>query len=366
MNRGKSVPSPKRSWTAWLLHPPRVPRYAAAVLLAAAAQLARLPFDRTFIPHVTYIPFVVLAAGFGGFGPGLLATGLCFLESKLFATAPAWSFAVEDPRRWEGLGALLFTGLVVSLLFGREKKARRRDAIARELAALLKQTYDAVFVWELESKRITFWDRGAQRLYGYADHEALGRSPQELLATRFAESLAACLAEIRQSGRWEGELVHTTRDGRQVTVESRMSLRRGDDGQLRVIEVSRDIGERQRLMQAQAQLAREQETAAADTGIHHSEFARLHRPVARPRFRLRNRQPGIPGAAPRRADIGQDGSRGLARSGHPDVAPSERGQGRANRLPRHRGPYSTPQISGRSRGGALFRFLLCAAPRSGQ
>jgi PAS domain S-box-containing protein len=259
MNRGKSVPSPKRFWTGWLLRPSRVLRYAAAVLLAAAAQLVRLPFDRTFIPHVTYIPFVVLAAAFGGFGPGLLATGLCVLESKLFTTAPAWSFAVEDPRRWEGLGALLFTGLVVSLLFGREKKARRRDAITRELAALLKQTYDAVFVWELESKRITFWDRGAQRLYGYADREALGRSPQELLATHFTETLAACLAEIRQSGRWEGELVHTTRDGRQISVESRMSLRKGHDGQVRVIEVDRDIGERQRLVQAQAQLAREQE-----------------------------------------------------------------------------------------------------------
>jgi PAS domain S-box-containing protein len=124
---------------------------------------------------------------------------------------------------------------------------------------LLNQTNDAIFVWDLERKRITFWDRGAATLYGYATREALGRCPQELLQTQFPEGLPACLAAARQSDGWRGELVHTTRDRGPITVESRMSVRQSDDGTLRVIEVTRDISERKRLEHIQAQLALEKE-----------------------------------------------------------------------------------------------------------
>jgi PAS domain S-box-containing protein len=254
------VPFFTRFRIGWFLRPPSALRYTAAIFLAAAAQMARLPLDPpTLMPYITYVPFMVLSAAYGGFWPGLLTTGLCFLESMYFAAGPEGGFIVRDPQHWFGLGALLFAGLVVSFLFERTKRARQSDAATRELAALLDQTYDAVFVWELESNRIAFWGRGAQRLYGYSAREALGRPPQELLSTRFPESLATCLAAIRQSGYWQGELAHTTRDGREIAVESRMSFRQGDDGHCRVIEVARDIGERQRLAQTQAQLAREGE-----------------------------------------------------------------------------------------------------------
>ena len=235
-------------------------RYAAAVLLALAAQLARFPLHPpTLIPYITYIPFIALGAAYGGFGPGLLTTALCFFESLYFATEPLGTLTVRDPRQWAGLGSLLLGSLVICILFDRARRARAADASTRELAALLHQTYDAVFVWKLENEQITFWDRGALGLYGYSGHEALGRSAQDLLATQFPEKLASVLAAIPPAGYWEGELLQTTRDGRRITVESRMSLRQGEDGQFLVIEVVRDISERKRLQQTQAQLAHEQE-----------------------------------------------------------------------------------------------------------
>jgi PAS domain S-box-containing protein len=238
----------------------RIAGYTAALLLAAAAQLARLPLHPpTLIPYITYVPFIVLSAAFGGIRPGLLTTALCILESDYFATEPIGSLMVRDPQSWLGLGELFCSGVVICFLFERVEKGRLADATSRELRALLNQTNDAIFVWDLESKRITFWDLGAARLYGYPTREALGRYPQELLKTQFPESQEACLAAAQQPDGWRGELVHTTRDHGPITVEGRMSVRQSDDGTLRVIEVTRDITERKRLEQIQAQLALEKE-----------------------------------------------------------------------------------------------------------
>jgi len=236
-----------------------LPRYAAALLLAVAAQLSRLPLHPpTLIPNITYVPFILLSAAYGGFGPGLLTTALCVLESLYFAIEPTLSFQVHDPRQLEGLAALLFTGVVISLLFEQVRKARQADESARDLRALLEQTYDAVSMWELPGGKIQFWNRAAERVYGFSGPEAQGQSIHDLLTTVFPVSVAACETAIRESGCWEGELFHTSRDGRQVVVESRMAARRLENGGVQVIEITRDIGERKRLEAIQARLAQQQ------------------------------------------------------------------------------------------------------------
>src|SRR5208282_4117628 len=81
--------------------------YTAALLLAAAAQVARLPLNPpTLIPFITFVPFIVLSAAFGGIRPGLLTTALCVLESLYFATEPLYSWGVRDPQDWLGVGTL--------------------------------------------------------------------------------------------------------------------------------------------------------------------------------------------------------------------------------------------------------------------
>jgi len=117
-------------------------RYGAAVLLAAAAQAARIPLHPpTLIPSISYVPFMLIGAYLGGLGPGLLTAFLCTLESLCFATAPAGLLKAPDAQQWERLVGLLFTGVVASALFGRLKKAQtaavagehERSGMAREI-----------------------------------------------------------------------------------------------------------------------------------------------------------------------------------------------------------------------------------------
>ena len=116
-----------RCWPSY--RPSPVIGYSLAVLLAVAAQVARLPLHPpTLIPYITYVPFMVLSAALGGFGPGMLANGICLLESAYFASEPVGSFKVDNPQFWPGLGALAFTGLVISMLFGSLKQAWRSNA----------------------------------------------------------------------------------------------------------------------------------------------------------------------------------------------------------------------------------------------
>jgi PAS domain S-box-containing protein len=108
-------------------------------------------------------------------------------------------------------------------------------------AALIELAHDAIFVRDMSSL-ITFWNRGAERTYGFARAEALGKVCHELLHTEFPEPLADIKARVAQDGQWEGELVHTRSDGRVIVVMSRWVAYRGTDGRLAgAIEVNRDV-----------------------------------------------------------------------------------------------------------------------------
>jgi PAS domain S-box-containing protein len=72
--------------------------------------------------------------------------------------------------------------------------------------------------------RINFWNRRAEELYGWKKEEAIGKVSHDLLQTQFPQPLEQIESELVQSGRWEGKLVHATRDGGRVVVESRWSL----------------------------------------------------------------------------------------------------------------------------------------------
>jgi signal transduction histidine kinase len=93
--------------------------------------------------------------------------------------------------------------------------------------------------------RITGWSRGAARLYGFTDHEALGSLSQELLGTRFPEPLADIHAHLEQFGVWKGELSRRTRAGIAIDVASVWVLNRDSQGQLSsILESDVDLIER--------------------------------------------------------------------------------------------------------------------------
>jgi len=167
----------------WLKRPSPALRYAAAILFAALAQAARLPLHpTTLMPFITYAPFILLTAAFGGFGPGLLATALCALESIYFATEPIGTLRVADPRNWLGIGALVLTGLVATALFERVKRSGERQRAAYlELATvhgsapvMLLVVDDALRVRKANDLAVQFAGRNVSDILGLGPGGAIG------------------------------------------------------------------------------------------------------------------------------------------------------------------------------------------------
>ena len=75
----------------------------------------------------------------------------------------------------------------------------------------------------------------------------MGKVTHELLHTAFPEPLDQIHAILVRTGRWEGELIHTKRDGARVIVASRWSLQRGEHGDpAAILEINRDVTDRKR------------------------------------------------------------------------------------------------------------------------
>lgn len=116
----------------------------------------------------------------------------------------------------------------------------------RDHAELLDLAHDMIFVHDMEG-RIVFWNHGAERKYGWTRQEALGQASYKLLRTEFSEPLIRITARIIKDGWWEGELVHTTRDGRKMPVATRWALRRDRNGRpTAILEIDNDITEHKR------------------------------------------------------------------------------------------------------------------------
>jgi PAS domain S-box-containing protein len=116
----------------------------------------------------------------------------------------------------------------------------------RERARLLDLTHDTVFVRDVNDV-ITYWNRGAEELYGWTSQEAIGRVSHELTRAIFPAPLEEITAVLHRTGRWEGELIHTKRDGSRVIVASRWSLQRDEQEQaVAVLETNNDITDRKR------------------------------------------------------------------------------------------------------------------------
>ena len=128
-------------------------------------------------------------------------------------------------------------------------ETRRREQSIKEQAQILDLANDTIFVRDAE-ERITYWNQGAQRVYGWTKQEAVGQVTHSLLQTRFPQPMQAILAAVTNTGHWEGELEHTRKDGTPITVASRWTLQREESGAVTgIIEMNYDITERKRIAQ---------------------------------------------------------------------------------------------------------------------
>jgi len=118
---------------------------------------------------------------------------------------------------------------------GAEKASRRR-------AQLLELSPDAIIVTD-PAGRIQQWDAGAAEIYGWSSAEATGQNMHALLETRFPVSVEEVESALEQSGRWDGELVDTRRDGTRITVASRqIQVRDRFDATVAILRINREVG----------------------------------------------------------------------------------------------------------------------------
>ncbi len=111
-------------------------------------------------------------------------------------------------------------------------------------ARLLAAVAQAVVAVDREG-RILYWSPAAERLYGWAEHEALGRSHQELFGSMDLPELAPARAAFAGGWEWTGETSVARRDGRRIPVSVSLTpLVDGDGGLTAAVVVSADLSER--------------------------------------------------------------------------------------------------------------------------
>lgn len=106
---------------------------------------------------------------------------------------------------------------------------------------LLNLTRDAIIVRDMDDK-ITFWNQGAEKRYGWREEEVLGKITHDLLKTEFPDSLKETCEKFLKEGYWEGELVHSKRNGEKILVSSRWALQKDENNKpVNFMEINTDI-----------------------------------------------------------------------------------------------------------------------------
>jgi PAS domain S-box-containing protein len=260
-------------------------RYALAVLCVAVALMTTSLLQSGALFAPLFFLAIILSAWFGGMGPGLLAALLATICIDYFFLAPVYNFKFNLSHLPQLLVFFISAVLVSSWSAVRkraetllrrardeqEAKVQERTAdlkqaneklqseiterqrveqTLRQRADLLDLTHDTIFARDMNDV-ITYWNRGAEELYGWKKEEAIGKISHELTQTVFPAPLEEINETLLRSDRWEGELIHTKRDGSKVVVASRWSLQRDERGApLAILETNNDITERRQAEEA--------------------------------------------------------------------------------------------------------------------
>jgi two-component system, cell cycle sensor histidine kinase and response regulator CckA len=135
----------------------------------------------------------------------------------------------------------------------------------REQAALLDVTTDAILVQDLENK-ITFWNKGAEQLYGWKAIEVFDQNALELLYTKPSPQVKQAQKILDETGEWKGELDQITKTGREIIVASRWTLvRDAQEKPKSILVVNTDITEK-KLLEAQFLRAQRMESIGTLAG----------------------------------------------------------------------------------------------------
>jgi PAS domain S-box-containing protein len=243
---------------SWLSRSPVVGYAVAAASVAVALGLGLLLHHYNF--HNVEVPLflsaVALTAWYAGSGPAAFSVVLAIFFFDYFFVPPIYSLNVRVDQIPYFVVFISFASMVAWFSAVRRRVERdlrqARDHLQIEVAertqqaSLLDLTHDSIFVRDMDFF-ITYWNRGAEEIYGWSAREALAKHSQELLQTEYPAPLEEVRAELLRTGRWQGELRRKTATRTEVVVASRWSLRRDEQGRpAAILETSNDVTERKR------------------------------------------------------------------------------------------------------------------------
>ncbi|MGB8699597.1 MAG: PAS domain-containing protein, partial [Thermosynechococcaceae cyanobacterium] len=146
---------------------------------------------------------------------------------------------------------------------------KQAEIIILEQAALLNIATDAILVRNLD-QQVLFWNKSAERLYGWTAAEVLHRNINELFQTAPATELTQAIATVVEKGEWQGELVKKKKDGTEIIVASRWTLVRDEQGQPKsILTVDTDITDKKSLEKQFLRAQRMESLGTLAGGIAH-------------------------------------------------------------------------------------------------
>ena len=149
-------------------------------------------------------------------------------------------------------------------------RLQQAEQIIREQGALLDKASDAILVCDL-SGQVIYWNKGAEKIYGWLAGEALGKNILQLL---FKGILTPQVEEIFRTAttqdEWSGEVQKVAKDGSRVTVQARSTLIRDGQGRPKsLLIINTDITERKQLEEQFFRAQRLESLGVLVSGIAH-------------------------------------------------------------------------------------------------
>ena len=139
----------------------------------------------------------------------------------------------------------------------------------RQQAELLNKTQDAIIVCELNF-RIIYWNKGAEKMYGWGLQEVLGRDISEIIYPDGRAGLYRINSEFEATGEWGGEVKRLSKDGGEIMVKSRWTLVGGEHGQPDyILIINTDVTEQKRSQEHLLRAQRMESIGTLAGGIAH-------------------------------------------------------------------------------------------------